>query len=78
MLIKILNSLTHISASYGMIIIGQYYWHIPVLLDFIRQTIIVTVLKEYNENSFKTCRIQCIETLLTFAIANGFSDKNII
>jgi len=68
---ELLVAVRRVPQTYGMTIIGQYYWHVSVLLDFIGSTLIRKVIGELNSNSFKTFRLQCIETLLLFAAVGG-------
>lgn len=57
---QLLIGLRQLPWSYGLTIIGSYYWHQNVLLDFIGRSIVESVIKQLGMNSFKTCRLQII------------------
>jgi hypothetical protein len=75
---QLLVAVRRLPATYDMTIIGQYYWHTQVLLDFIAASVVWKIHSQLNSNSFKTCRLQCIETMLLFAAVGGEVDAGML
>lgn len=75
---QLLVAVRRIPQTYGIAIVGPYYWHLPVLLEYIGTSVVQRVLKQLSNNSFKTFRLQCIETLLLFAAIGGNIDGRLL
>lgn len=75
---QMLTGLKRVPQTYGVTVIGPYYWNLRVLFDFIGASIVGKIVAELIGNSFKTCRLQCIETLLVYYAVGGLLDSGLL